>query len=64
MRAYRASKRPPRTSIIINNQPQPQPQQVQKPQANKPSTKNQKTKSTSTMILKIKYNSIYWWTEN
>ncbi len=29
MRAYRASKRPPKpkTTIIINNQPQPQPQQ-------------------------------------
>ncbi len=44
MRAYRASKRPPKpkTTIIINNQPQPQPQPVQQPQPIKPSTKNQK----------------------
>jgi hypothetical protein len=38
MRAYRASKRPPKpkTTIIINNQPQPQPQPAQQPQPIKP----------------------------
>ncbi len=38
MRAYRASKRPPKpkTTIIINNQPPPQPQPAQQPQAIKP----------------------------
>ncbi len=38
MRAYRASKRPPKpkATIIINNRPQPQPQPAQQPQAIKP----------------------------
>ena len=41
MRAYRASKRPPKPTIIINNQPQPQPQSVQPQVQSKPS-KNKK----------------------
>ncbi len=51
MRAYRASKRPPnqkkplskpKTTIIINNQQQPQVQSVQQPQANKPRKQKRK----------------------
>jgi hypothetical protein len=38
MRAYRASKRPPKpkTTIIISNQPSPQAQPAQQPQAIRP----------------------------
>jgi hypothetical protein len=44
MRAYRASKRPPKpkATIIMNNQPQPQPQPVQQHKANKPSKRKAK----------------------
>jgi hypothetical protein len=36
MRAYRASKRPPKRTIIINNQPQPQQQPQTQPQPPQP----------------------------
>jgi hypothetical protein len=43
MRAYRASKRPPKRTIIINNQPQPQP--VQQPQLPQPQVQSKPSKN-------------------
>ncbi len=52
MRAYRASKRPPKRTIIINNQPKSQPQPVQQPQPIKPSTKNQKKQKAPQQLIR------------
>jgi hypothetical protein len=49
MRAYRASKGPPKPQPQPQLQPIPQPQPIQQPQASKSSTKKQKkTEGTST----------------